>query len=206
MTFPESQYTSILSYADDYFDKVARAVRSLDCAALDRAAEILRETYLADRAVFACGNGGSASISNHLACDHLKGIQTDTDIKPRATSLSSNIELISAIANDICYEDVFVYQLGTLAKPGDCLMTISSSGDSENVIRALKWAAENGLSTIALTGFTGGRSSELADIHLHVEGDNYGVVEDAHQSIMHILAQYLRQQHMQVEQIGNRKF
>jgi phosphoheptose isomerase len=206
MTFPDSRYARILPYADDYFERVAHAARSLDRSLLERAADTLDDAYRTGHTVFACGNGGSASISNHLACDHLKGIQTDTDLAPRATSLSANVELISAIANDIGYEDVFVYQLRTLARPGDCLMTISSSGDSENVARAMAWARENGLSTIALTGFEGGRTGALADIHLHVAGDNYGVVEDVHQSIMHVLAQYLRQRHMEPGRIAERKF
>lgn len=206
MTFPQRPYQESERYCDDYFEQVARAATSLDRAGLKRAADVLLKTYREGRRVFVCGNGGSASISNHLACDHLKGAQTDTNLRPRVVSLSSNIELISAIANDIGFEDVFLYQLRTLAEPGDVLITVSASGDSENVVRALSWARENGIRTIALTGFSGGRSGELAELHLHVAGDNYGVIEDVHQSLMHILAQYLRQAHMTPEQIAKRKF
>ena len=85
-------------------------------------------------------------------------------------------------------------------------MTISSSGDSENIVRALRWAAENGLESIALTGFDGGRSAPLATVNLHVGGDNYGVIEDTHQSIMHMLAQFLRQAKMPAPLIAERKF
>jgi phosphoheptose isomerase len=125
---------------------------------------------------------------------------------PRVVSLATNIEVITAIANDIAYDDVFVYQLENLARPGDVLITISASGDSENVVRAASWARDHGLHTIAMTGFAGGRTGSLAEVHLHVEGDNYGVIEDVHQSLMHILAQYIRQAHMAEAHISERKF
>ena len=86
------------------------------------------------------------------------------------------------------------------------LISISSSGDSENVVRACQWAKENGVSVIAMTGFAGGRSAALADVNLHVVGDNYGVVEDTHQSLMHILAQFIRLSRMDAGAISARKF
>ena len=153
-----------------------------------------------------CGNGGSAAIANHLLCDFQKGIQTDTAVKPRVVSLSSHPELITAIGNDIGFEDIFVFQLRTMARPGDVLMTISSSGNSENIVRCMKWAKDNGVPTIALVGFSGGRSGNMADVTIHVAAKNYGTVEDVHQSVMHLLAQYLRQSHMNDEQIACRKF
>ena len=125
---------------------------------------------------------------------------------PRVVSLSANLELITAIANDIAFEDCFVYQLRTAARAGDVLLTISSSGDSENIVRAVDWAAANGVQSIALTGFDGGRSARAAAINIHVKGDNYGVVEDTHQSIMHIFSQYLRQAQMAQSPIAERKF
>jgi phosphoheptose isomerase len=136
----------------------------------------------------------------------MKGVQTDTSLVPRVVSLSTNMEMVTAIANDISYDDVFVYQLRSLARLGDVLVTISSSGDSENVARAASWARENALDVIAFTGFDGGRTARLATVNLHVDGDNYGVVEDIHQSLMHILAQYLRQARMSHGLIAGRKF
>ncbi len=124
----------------------------------------------------------------------------------RVTSLSSNIEIITAIANDISYDDVFIYQLQSMAAAGDVLITISASGDSENVVRAARWARDNGLEVIAMTGFSGGRSAALATVGLHVDGDNYGVIEDLHQSLMHILAQYIRQAEMDDGLVSKRKF
>jgi D-sedoheptulose 7-phosphate isomerase len=206
MTFPERKYGSAGELGDDYFGQLTSAAASVDRAALNRAADVLGRVYAAGGTVFACGNGGSAAISNHLHCDHLKGIQTDTAVRPKVVSLSANLETITAIANDISYDEVFVYQLRTLGVAGDALITISSSGDSENVVRACQWAKENGLATVAMTGFSGGRTAEIADINLHAAGDNYGVVEDIHQSLMHILAQYLRQANMDEALIAERKF
>lgn len=206
MTFPDKYFGDIGAYADAYYDRLSLAAASIDRGALAGAVRILKGALDRDAQIFSCGNGGSASIANHLLCDFAKGIQTDTAHRPRVVSLASNVEILTAIANDISYDDVFVYQLATQAREGDVLMTISSSGDSENVIRALAHARANGIPTIAMTGFSGGRSRKNADVHIHVAGDNYGVVEDTHQSIMHLLAQFLRLTSMPRDQIANRKF
>ncbi len=206
MTFPDRSYSGIDEFFRDYMDGYRRASASLDVAALSRAAVLLGRAYEGGHWVFTCGNGGSASIANHLVCDHVKGTATDTTLKPRVVSLSSNVELMTALANDIDYDEVFVRQLSALASPGDVLVTISSSGDSENVVRAAGWANDHGLVTIALSGFSGGRTSALADVALHCESDNYGITEDVHQSIMHALAQYLRQSAMPDDLIPARTF
>jgi D-sedoheptulose 7-phosphate isomerase len=206
MSFPSRPFSSISAYFDAYAEELAAAARSVDRSALDAAQTLLTAAITHDAQVFACGNGGSAAISNHLVCDHIKGICTDTGFKPRVHSLSANIEMMTAIANDIAYAEVFAWQLSMLGRPGDTLITISSSGDSDNVVRAVQWAKANNIQTIALTGFTGGRTRALADVSIHVEASNYGVVEDVHQTIMHVLAQYIRQAHMPAELVAARRF
>ena len=206
MTFPDEKFAAIGDYADAYFEKCKAAHGSVDTGQLEAALRLLDDAYGRGAVLYVCGNGGSASISNHLACDHSKGAQTDTDLKPKVVSLSTNMEIITAIANDISYDEIFVYQLSTLAEKGDVLLTISSSGDSENVVQAAQWAKDNGLDVISFTGFEGGRTAKLAKVNLHVEGDNYGVVEDTHQSLMHILAQYIRLTRMDEDTIQDRKF
>jgi D-sedoheptulose 7-phosphate isomerase len=193
-------------YGAAYLERLRAGAAAIDPASLTRAGEILDEVVAAGRTVFVCGNGGSAAISNHLQCDFLKGVQTGTDRRPRVVSLAANVETITAVANDIAYAEIFVYPLRTMAGRGDALITVSSSGNSENVVRAARWAIENGVWTIALTGFTGGRSAREADISIHVPSDNYGVVEDLHQSVMHILAQFLRQKHMDPAELPNAVF
>ena len=206
MSFPDQTYPSAGAYVGAYRDEIVRAWASVDLAAFDRAAAMLATAINTGRMIYACGNGGSAAISNHLHCDVLKGAQTDTPLKPKVVSLAGPLELVTAIANDIEYAEVFVYPLRTMAVPGDVLITISSSGNSENIVRAIEWARQNGVGSIAMTGFAGGRSKPLADVNLHVAAENYGVVEDIHQSMMHCLAQYLRQSAMPAELVPQRVF
>jgi len=191
--FPAQAYPSAATYFAAYRAANAAAAGSVDPAALDRAADLLAAACAAGRTVFTCGNGGSAAIANHMQCDHVKGIRTATTLSPRVISLSSNVELLTAVANDIAYSEIFAYQLSAQARTGDVLVAISSSGRSPNIVAALQWARANQLRTIALTGFRGGGARALAEVSLHVHGMNYGVVEDQHQAIMHALAQYLRQ-------------
>ena len=195
-TFPAAPFLSAASYFDAYARETARAARSIEPVALDRAAAILVEAYARGATVFSCGNGGSAAIANHMQCDHVKGIRNATDLAPRVMSLSANVELLTAIANDIAFENVFAYQLQSHAGAGDVLIAVSSSGRSTNIVRALTWARDHGLRTIALTGFDGGDARAVADVAIHVDGTNYGIVEDLHQTIMHAWAQYIRQSRM----------
>lgn len=199
--FPDRPYALASMYCGAYFDEMARAARSIDLGEVERAAALLLEAYTSRAHVFSCGNGGSASISNHLHCDHLKNVRTETDLVPRVSSLTSNVALVTAIANDIGYEDVFVYQLQSQAQPGDVLIVISSSGCSANIVRALQWACAHEVRTIALTGFEGGEARTLADVPVHVESGNYGIIEDLHQSVMHLVAQYIRQSRMREDAI-----
>lgn len=151
------------------------------------------------RDIFVCGNGGSASISEHFSCDHSKGVATNTEFLPKIHSLSSNMSLLTALANDNGYEEIFSAQLLLQAKKDDVLVVISSSGNSPNIIRALEVATQLQMKTVALTGFTGGKAKELASFNLHIPVNNYGIVEDCHQILMHILAQYIRTIHTTVD-------
>ena len=199
--FPLAPFASAASYFDAYADEMSRAAKTIEPGALDRAAAILTEAYTQGARMFSCGNGGSAAIANHAQCDHVKGVRTTTDLTPRVLSLSTNVELLTAIANDIGYENVFVYQLESQSGPGDVLIAVSSSGRSPNIVRALTWARDNGLHTIAVTGFDGGASRALAEVSIHVDCTNYGVVEDLHQAVMHALAQYIRHSRMGADAI-----
>ena len=205
MSFPDRRYPDADSYAEAYFDRIMTAAASVERAKLQEAAAILTRAHSRGSMVYSCGNGGSAAIANHLVCDHCKLVQTGTNLKPRVYSLSATVEMITAIGNDLAYSEVFAYQLRSMARPGDVLITISSSGDSENIVRAAQWAKENGLEVISMTGFSGGRSAKIADVNLHVAADNYGVIEDVHQSLMHILAQYIREAHVREDVVTELK-
>ena len=204
--FPDRRYANAGAFLTDYARTVAEALASVRPSEIDRAVAELKRAIAAGNLIFSCGNGGSAAIANHLTCDCSKGIATDTTLRPRVVSLSATVELITAIANDIEYAEVFAHQLRNAARPGDVLITISSSGNSENIVRALAWARDNGLVTIALSGFSGGRSAQTADINLHVAAENYGIVEDAHQSLMHIMAQYVRMSEIPADRVAALSF
>lgn len=204
--FPAQRFERAESYGGAYVAELARAFGTIDLAQVSAAADILTAAYRRDATVFACGNGGSASIANHLQCDHVKGVRNGTGLNTRVHSLSTNVELLSAIANDLGYDSVFEYQLQSHARPGDVLVAISSAGRSPNVVRALEWAAANDMQTIALTGFEGGPARRGAGVSIHVDSINYGIVEDAHQSCMHLLAQYIRQSMMTADAVLTQTF
>src|SRR5580700_4084407 len=147
--FPDARYAGAGAYFAEYAKEMARASETIDPAAMERAGSLLVDAYARGARMFSCGNGGSASIANHMQCDHVKSVRTLTDLSPRVLSLSSNVELLTAISNDMGYENVFVYQLQSQSRPGDVLIAVSSSGRSPNIVRALTWARDNGLRTIA---------------------------------------------------------
>ena len=205
-SFPTRQFDDAGEFGAAYAAEFARAFGSVDPARIAAAADVLNDAYDRDAAVFACGNGGSASIANHLQCDHVKCVRNGTDLATRVFSLSTNVELLSAIANDLSYEMVFKYQLQSFARAGDVLLAVSSSGRSPNIVRAIEWANERGIRTIALTGFSGGEARKLATVSVHVKSDNYGIIEDAHQACMHLLAQYVRQSRMTPDAVAAQTF
>lgn len=205
--FPSRRIEDAGDYARAYFDLLGQACATVSSDAMTAAGRMLSEAAQAGRTIYSCGNGGSAAIANHLVCDCLKGVRTNSDLKPRVVSLSSTVELITAIVNDIGSEQMFSFQLESLGAEGDVLVAISSSGSSPNIINAITRAKSLGMRTLAMTGFSGGDAARLADVSLHVDAQNYGVIEDTHQSLMHILAQFMRQFHISdVNALGKLKF
>jgi D-sedoheptulose 7-phosphate isomerase len=205
--FPAQRYGDAGAYATAYFEHLTRAASTVSPTAMARAGELLSKAVSEGARIYSCGNGGSAAIANHLSCDCLKAVRTNSSIKPKVYSLSATVELLTAIANDIGVEDIFAYQLASLGVAGDVLIAISSSGASPNIIKAINEARARGMVTIAMTGFAGGGAAEIADVNLHVASDNYGLVEDTHQSLMHILSQFMRLAHIEdVELLGKLRF
>jgi phosphoheptose isomerase len=190
--FPSEKIQSVEEYLDRYARIVDRGFASIDRKVLDQVCRVLQSAYRNRRAIWVCGNGGSASISDHFSCDHLKGVRTNTALRPRVLSLSSNNALLTAIGNDLSFDRIFEYQLESLAQAGDVLVAVSSSGNSPNILRAIAIAKSLGLETVGFVGFDGGEMAKVADHVLHVRVANYGIVEDIHQSLMHILAQFIR--------------
>ena len=182
---------SVDEYFQDYLREFVAAIRLVDKRNLDRASKVMKWAREFGMRVFVAGNGGSASISEHLECDWQKGTDRLTR-KPLLTrSLSSNLALITAIGNDLGYEKIFTEQLRlSNAVEGELLVLISSSGNSPNIVEAAEWAKNKRMIVIGMTGFDGGKLRGLCDISIHVPFRNYGIVEDCHQMLMHVLAQY----------------
>lgn len=182
----------------EYSNELHRAMQAVNQNYVDCITSILLDS----RTIYVCGNGGSAAIAEHLACDCVKGVATDSknDFALNVVSLSSNLPMISAIANDIGYDEVFSKQLQWLSwnlkdfgnYASDTLIVISSSGNSSNIIKAIEKAKERGMNTVAIVGFDGGKAKELANWTIHIPSDNYGIIEDASQAIMHFMAQEMR--------------
>jgi D-sedoheptulose 7-phosphate isomerase len=204
--FPCKKYDSPSAYLKDYSRLTEEAFSSIAENGLDKAATLIQDALARDATIFVCGNGGSAAIANHLVCDHQKGIHNGTHWCPKVVSLASNIELITAVGNDIGFDQTFSFPLSLHGRDGDLLIAISSSGNSENIVRALDMARSLRMHTIAFTGFSGGRSRAMADASIHVDVNNYGIVEDVHQACMHILAQFIRQAAMPTQHIKEATF
>lgn len=176
----------------EYASELERALCGVDESQVQLAIDEIVKAYECAYNIYTCGNGGSAAISNHLVCDCVKGVACDTGFYPRIQSLNCNDSILTAIANDIGYDEVFSKQLTWSAQPEEVLIAISSSGNSPNVINAILEAGSLGMKTIAIVGFDGGRAKHVADICIHIPSNNYGIVEDASQAIMHYIAQSIR--------------
>jgi D-sedoheptulose 7-phosphate isomerase len=183
--------SSVGAYLTEYADRLRAALLTVDTDALDKARSLVEETAAAGKRVYAIGNGGSAAIADHLCCDWVKGTHAAGHPVVDTQAMTSNMALYSAIANDFGFEKVFSMQVEFLGKPGDLLIAISSSGNSPNIVGAVEAAHARGMNTVALSGFKGGKLKDTAQVALHVDAHNYGIVEDAHQALMHVLAQYI---------------
>jgi D-sedoheptulose 7-phosphate isomerase len=177
----------INSYIARSHDVVARVPRG-PISALGQA---LLRAYRNDKQVFTLGNGGSASTASHMAADLVKNTIGPHMRRFRITSLNENTAIMTALANDIGYEFVFSEQLTEVIRPADLLIVVSASGNSPNVLEAIRYARAQSAEVGALLGFDGGKAAELADIAIVVPSDNCGIVEDVHLMINHMLVEYL---------------
>ena len=155
--------------------------------------EALELARLQGRQVFIMGNGGSASTASHFVCDLAKNTRRDGLPHYRVIGLTDNMAIFSAYANDEGYESVFAKQLENLISPGDIVIGISASGNSQNVLNALQFAKERGTRTIAFTGFDGGRIGKLVDINIHVMSDIIEHVEDIHLMLEHMIVKAIKE-------------
>lgn len=153
---------------------------------------LVEKTIKSKKNIFVCGNGGSASNANHLCCDVFKRISQNTKLKPKVISLCNNIELITAISNDIKYEKIFSFQHNSLSQKGDIIIIFTVSGNSKNLIEVAKSAISKKNKIISFTGKNGGAIKKMSNMNINIDNSNYGIVEDIHQSLMHSISQIIR--------------
>jgi D-sedoheptulose 7-phosphate isomerase len=172
---------------NDYLARVAEAIAGLDAGQIEKLSALIEDRWRSGRFVFVAGNGGSGANASHLCEDLAKCTLRDFKSQKRlkVLSLTDNTPWITAVANDLSYQDVFAEQLRNLGSEGDLLIAISGSGNSPNVLRAVEWANENGVETVGVTGFGGGRLRSLARHNVHVGFDDMGVVESVHLTFFH---------------------
>lgn len=184
----------IREYAQRYFDGIRSSIEEIDPDALDAIAGVLRTAWRDDRRIFILGNGGSATTASHMATDLGKGTAQPRVKRFKVLSVTDNMGLVTAYANDMSYDDVFVEQIKNHLEPGDVVIGITGSGNSPNVLKAIQWAREAGAVTVGLIGFGGGKLASMVDHQITFSSDNYGVVEDLHLSLNHILSQFFTQE------------
>jgi D-sedoheptulose 7-phosphate isomerase len=181
-----------ITNAQSYFSTLADTVGRLPYAVIDRVADILLQAYENSRCIYLFGNGGSAALASHLACDLGKGAANGSPKRFRVIAFTDNVPLMTAWANDSRYEDIFAEQLKNFVRPRDVAFAISGSGNSPNVLNALRTARHAGAINIGLTGFQGGLLYDLCDVCMIVPSDNMQVIEDLHLSIAHALFTSIR--------------
>lgn len=191
-----SQSKSPGEFAKGYFNYLKQVLDAIDTKSIDSLVAVFEEARLNGNTIFIAGNGGSAttatSMANDLGFDVIK--KTGTDQPFRVFALTDNTSVLTAIANDVGYENVFLNQLKIHYRKGDKFLAISASGNSPNVVVAAEWVKKQGGEVISFVGFKGGKLKEISDVIVHVgaEAGEYGPVEDAHLVLNHILAHWFQ--------------
>jgi len=175
----------LISDVSSYFSEVTQVIGNMPFAAIDDIVAVLMQAYEADQRIYLFGNGGSAALASHFACDLGKGAANGSGKRFQALALTDNIPMMTAWANDANYEDIFAEQLVNFVRAGDIAFAISGSGRSPNVLKALRVAREAGALTVGLTGFRGGYMKDLCDVCLVVPSENMQIIEDLHLSVTH---------------------
>lgn len=188
-----TQVDSHIRFAQSYLENLRGVLENLPLDDLARVIECLERAYTEGRQVFLAGNGGSAATASHMANDLVKGVAKGGNHGFRAISLSDNTALITAVANDEDYSQIFASQLVELGQTGDVLIVITGSGNSPNILRVTETAREMGITTIGFLGMGGGKVAKMTDISVIVPSNEYGPVEDVHMTLDHLITAYLRQ-------------
>lgn len=184
---------NLTQYFKDYRKRLDDLLDKVDLDSLEKIIAIMVETFRNGSTVFVCGNGGSAATASHIQADFSFFVRYFTKFRPRVRALTDNMAMITAVGNDTSFDEIFTEQLRCYYNPGDAIICISASGNSENVIRAAKFVNENGGKSIGFIGFTGGKLKDVCTVSLFTpnpKGD-YGPIEDLHMIYDHFIVNYL---------------
>ena len=185
---------NFLDDIEDYFSMLKGAIEAVDRESINTVINLLQKAYQEERQVFIMGNGGSASTASHFACDFNKGLSYGKRKRFKVISLNDNLPILLAYANDVSYENVFVEQLKNFFNPKDCVIGISGSGNSRNVIKAIEYANQNGGITIGFCGYSGGKLKEAAQFCVHVPINDMQISEDLHMIMTHLIMHVIDKQ------------
>lgn len=185
-----------MNFASDYIQKLKAGLDGLNVNVIEKIVDILLIAMKNNKQIFIVGNGGSAAVASHMACDLGKGTLKQmydlSEKRFRAISLTDNTSLLTAVANDVGYENIFTQQLSNLINRGDILIAISGSGNSENIIRAIKLAQNYKATTIALLGSDGGKVKDLVEYPLIYDEVHYGRIEDSASVLSHLICSWIK--------------
>jgi D-sedoheptulose 7-phosphate isomerase len=176
-----------------YFDELKQMLSSISLPGLEKVLSLLEDAYHSGHRIFIMGNGGSAATASHFALDLAKNTIIPGMPRLKAVSLTDHVPLITAWSNDTAYEHIFAEQLANMIEPGDVVIGISASGNSPNIINALRLAKESRAYTIGLLGAKGGRIKEMVDAYVLAPGQNIEQEEDAHMILSHVITRHIRE-------------
>lgn len=182
----------IQEYFERYTKELSETLGGMNKADIQTLWEQMEQIRRSGGKIFVLGNGGSAAAASHWICDFLKGINTDGSKRLKIYSLADNLSVTTALGNDFSYDEIFSEQLKNVLSQGDMVISLSVSGNSSNLVRAHLYAREAGAYTAAIIGDYHGKLEELSDLVITVPSQNYGVVEDIHMTIDHVISQYMR--------------
>ncbi len=182
----------VQEYYEKYTEELNEALKGLDKAEIQKLWEKMEEIRLSGGKIFVLGNGGSAAAASHWICDFSKGINTDSSRRLKIYSLADNLSVATALGNDFSYDEIFSEQLKNVLTKEDLVISLSVSGSSSNLVNAHLYAKENGAFTAAIIGDYHGKLEQVSDLVITVPSRNYGIVEDIHMTIDHVVSQYMR--------------
>ena len=183
-----------MEHIKSYLQDLNTAISALDLEGVCKARDACQAARDQGGQIFLCGNGGSAATASHMANDLGKGASYGHKRPFKVIALTDNVSWMTALANDIDYDSVFSEQLRNFAQPGDVLIGISGSGNSQNVLNAVQVAREKGMTTVGLVGFGGGKLAGMVDLPVVVDSHHMGRVEDVHMVLVHLICYYFMEQ------------